>query len=207
MTKLTVREFGSDKTSQVAVPKYLLITVAPALLAQAVHTLQKRTRIRRAHTKDRSEVRGGGRKPWKQKGTGRSRHGSIRSPLWRGGGTTFGPRSRKSRVLPMPLAMRQRALAGIFSEHVKAGTLELLKVPKALPTKTKETAKALALPTSGGRTLLVIADEHASLAQSAGNIARLTVKRVSQVTVADVIAAGRVWVDQDSLATLEKRSA
>lgn len=204
--KLTVREFGSDTTSTVAAPAYLLMNVVPALLAQAVHTLQKRTRIRRAHTKDRSEVRGGGRKPWKQKGTGRSRHGSIRSPLWRGGGTTFGPRSRKSRVLPMPLKMRQRALAGILSEHAKAGTLELLKLPKELPTKTKEIAKALALPTSGGRTLLVIADEHAGLAQSAGNMARLTVKRVSQVTVQDLMTAGHVLVDQDSLAVLERRS-
>lgn len=206
-TKLTLREFGSDATSTVAAPAYLLMSVAPALLAQAVHTLQKRTRIRRAHTKDRSEVRGGGRKPWKQKGTGRSRHGSIRSPLWRGGGTTFGPRSRKSRVLPMPLPMRQRALAGILGEHVKAGTLELLKLPKELPTKTKEIAKALALPTTGGWTLLVIADEHGSLAKSAGNIARLKVKRASQVTIQEIMTAGRVLVDHASLVTLEKRSA
>lgn len=206
MTKLTVREFGSNKTSQVAVPNYLAISVAPALLAQAVHTAQKRTRIRRAHTKDRGEVRGGGRKPWKQKGTGRSRHGSIRSPLWRGGGTTFGPRSRKSRVLPMPLNMRQQALAGALSRHVKMGTLELLQLPERLPTKTKDVVAALLLPTAGGGTLLLVADQHAGLMRSARNIERLKVVRAAQATVQDLVTAGHVLVDQDSLAILERRS-
>lgn len=186
-------------------PKYLTVAVAPALLTQAVQTLNKRARIRRAHTKDRGEVRGGGRKPWRQKGTGRARHGSIRSPLWRGGGTTFGPRSRKSRVLRLPTVMRRRALAGALAEHAKAGTLELLKLPPELPAKTKDVAKTLALPVSGGVTLVLVADEHAGLMRSAGNIPRLTVKRVSQVTVADVVTAGRVWVDQEGLSVLEKR--
>lgn len=206
MTQLTVREFGSEKTSTMAVPKYLSVVAAPALLAQAVHTLNKRMRIRRAHTKDRSEVRGGGRKPWKQKGTGRSRHGSIRSPLWRGGGTTFGPRSRKSRVLRMPTTMRQRALAGALSWHVSAGTLEVVKFPSELPTKTKEVVKALPWPERGGVTLLVVAPEHAGLTKSAGNIAHARIKRASDVTIADLAAAGRVWVDEAGLAILEKRT-
>src|SRR5687767_13595733 len=96
--ELIRRIFGEKKVTKVAAPAFLAVAASPLLLAQALHTSRKRTRIRRAHTKERAEVRGGGRKPWKQKGTGRSRHGSSRSPIWVGGGTTFGPRSRHERI-------------------------------------------------------------------------------------------------------------
>ncbi|MEK7556953.1 MAG: 50S ribosomal protein L4, partial [Patescibacteria group bacterium] len=121
-------------------PEYLTKEVSPALLAQAVYTLHKRARVRTAHTKVRKEVRGGGRKPWKQKGTGRARHASIRSPIWVGGGVVFGPRVRKERVLELPSRMAKAALCGALAWHASAKTLGFVKVSGEI-AKTKEVAK------------------------------------------------------------------
>lgn len=93
-----------------------------------------------AHTKDRSEVRGGGVKPWRQKGTGRARHGSIRSPLWSGGGVTFGPTKNRNFSLKINKKMKQRALFMVLSSKVRDQQLAVLNNLNLDQTKTK-TAK------------------------------------------------------------------
>lgn len=202
--KITQRTFGEKKTSSVAAPDFVTKMVSPIMLAQAVHTLNKRQRIRRAHTKDRSEVRGGGRKPWKQKGTGRSRHGSIRSPIWVGGGVAFGPRSRKTRVLPMPAAMRRQAFAGSLAQHAHAGTLALVKFGATLPQKTGEFIKQLPKETRG---LLILVDQaHAGIIRASRNAQNVSVMYAQRATIVDVIGACEVWIDEAALALLERRS-
>jgi large subunit ribosomal protein L4 len=94
-----------------------------------------------AHTKDRSEVRGGGKKPWKQKGTGRSRHGSSRSPLWVGGGVTFGPRNDKNYKRTMPKNIKRKALLEILNEKEKTNNIVIVNKIEAL--KTKEASEFL----------------------------------------------------------------
>jgi len=94
-----------------------------------------------AHTKDRSEVRGGGKKPWKQKGTGRARHGSSRSPIWVGGGVTFGPRNDKNYKRTMPKNIKRKALLEILDEKEK--TNNIIIVDKIEATKTKEASEFL----------------------------------------------------------------
>lgn len=187
------------KKVKVAIPAYLKSEVSPALLAQAVHTLQKRARIRTAHTKDRSEVRGGGKKPWKQKGTGRARHASIRSPLWVGGGRSGGPRTRKERVVELPARMGRKALSGALAWHVAGKTLEFVKIIGEV-TKTKDVAAFFGKP-----GLLVFSQKNHALARAGRNVPRLSLVPVSQVTVQDVLEANRVWVDEEALAVLEKR--
>lgn len=203
--KITSRTFGEKKTSSVVAPAFATKTVSPILLAQAVHTLNKRQRIRRAHTKDRSEVRGGGRKPWKQKGTGRSRHGSIRSPIWVGGGVAFGPRSRKTRVLPMPAAMRRQAFAGALAQHAQAGTLTLLKFGSTLPQKTAQFVKQLPANTRG---LVILVDQvHHAIIRAGRNAQGVVILPAQLATVVDVIGAREVWIDEAALPVLEQRTS
>lgn len=91
-----------------------------------------------AHTKDRGEVRGGGRKPWRQKGTGRARHGSIRSPLWVGGGITFGPTKERNFKQKINDKMRRKAIFMCLSDRVQDGKLVLLDKMSVMEGKTKE---------------------------------------------------------------------
>jgi large subunit ribosomal protein L4 len=91
-----------------------------------------------AHTKDKSEVRGGGRKPWKQKGTGRARHGSIRSPIWKGGGVTFGPTKDRNFKKKINKKMRRKALFMVLSSKVKDKEMIILDKLKIEKPKTKE---------------------------------------------------------------------
>ena len=92
-----------------------------ALIQQVVTAMQANARAPLAHAKDRGEARGGGKKPWKQKGTGRARHGSRRSPIWRGGGTTHGPRPERDYGQKINKKMRARALASVISTKMKEG--------------------------------------------------------------------------------------
>lgn len=110
------------------------------LVHQVVVGMEGNARMQTAHTKNRGEVRGGGRKPWKQKGTGRARHGSSRSPIWRGGGVTFGPRSEKKYERTIPKRMRAEALASVLSKKLQDG--EILFV-ESLNLKAPKTADAV----------------------------------------------------------------
>jgi large subunit ribosomal protein L4 len=96
-----------------------------------------------AHTKTRGEVRGGGRKPWRQKGTGRARHGSIRSPIWRGGGTVFGPRKEKIRKIKINKKMKLKAILMVLAGKIKSGYLKILDSLKPKEYKTKYMEKIL----------------------------------------------------------------
>ncbi|MEX1997226.1 MAG: 50S ribosomal protein L4 [Candidatus Andersenbacteria bacterium] len=197
------RVFGSEATTMIPMPTFVTKSASPYLIAQAIHTGRQRMRVRRAHTKDRSEVRGGGRKPWRQKGTGRARHASIRSPIWVGGGTTFGPRSRKTRVLPMPQAMRHRALAAALHDHAISGGLHVVQFPATLPTKTKEFVEQLPDGTRG--LLIIIAAKNAGLLRVARNALAARVMLVGRVVTEDILRAQQVWIDEGALPELEQR--
>ena len=119
------------------------VPVKPGLLQQAVTAQQANRRVAIAHTKTRGEVRGGGRKPWKQKGTGRARHGSIRSPIWIGGGITFGPRSNRNFTLKINHKVRRRALLMSLSAKVAEAALMVVDDVKPVGKKSKQAAQLL----------------------------------------------------------------
>ena len=108
------------------------------LVHQVVTAMQANARTPVAHTKDRSDVRGGGRKPWRQKGTGRARHGSSRSPIWKGGGITHGPRSEKSYEQKINKKMKAKALFTVLSEKFRKGRILFVDEMSLKNIKTKD---------------------------------------------------------------------
>ncbi len=160
-------------------------------------------RLGTACTLTRSEVRGGGKKPWKQKGTGRARAGSIRSPLWKGGGVSFGPKPRDY-TLEMPKKVRKLALrSALSSEREK---IVVLSGDIVSSHKTSEFAKLLTnLGLNNEKVLLVIGDNQ-NVRLSARNISRVRIVYPQNLGVYDLVNAGKVLISEESLAVLEGRA-
>ncbi|MBI3251280.1 MAG: 50S ribosomal protein L4 [Candidatus Andersenbacteria bacterium] len=175
---------------------------SPVLIAEAVHVYNKRSRVRRAHTKDRAEVRGGGKKPWAQKHTGRARHASIRSPIWVGGGITFGPRSYKSRQVPLSQKQRKGALSGVLQQHVAARTLEFVRFAAEAPAKTKDFLASVNDPRG---LLMIVGDSQEAAIRAGRNVPGLRVVTVQNLSTVDVLKAKRVWIDEAALPALQLR--
>lgn len=127
-------EIGEEKLN----PAVFGVKIKPELVHQAVVIQQSNSRQVLAHTKDRGEVRGGGKKPWKQKGTGRARAGSNRSPIWKGGGITFGPTKQKNFSKKINKKMKTNALLMCLSDKVKESRLILLDKIELTEIKTKK---------------------------------------------------------------------
>lgn len=160
-----------------------------ALMHQVVTAMQSNARMRIAHTKTRGEVRGGGKKPWAQKGTGRARHGSIRSPIWRGGGVTHGPRNEKDYTRAIPKKMRAKALFMALSRKFKDGEVIFVDTFGITAPKTALAKKSLvALATVSGFEKLSSKKHNAALiALSSGDgITKKSFGNIGSVQTVDV---------------------
>ena len=159
-----------------------------------------------ASTKTRGDVRGGGKKPWKQKGTGRARHGSIRSPIWKGGGVAFGPHPRDYSVA-LPEGMKHKALISALSLKVKEKGLLFLEDTKLDAPKTKEFAKILkALPLETKRTLCVVKEADSVLRRATSNLSGiLRVQLARDLNAYEVLRWPKLVIEQDALPTIETR--
>lgn len=172
---------------------------------QVYVALNANKRLPWADTKDRSEVRGGGKKPWKQKGTGRARHGSIRSPIWKGGGVTFGPLSNRDYTQKINKKMAKLAVKMCLSDKVMDGKMIVLD---NLTTngKTKQFAEIMSkLPNSGRTALVVSAAKDEALMKAAKNLREIQVKRASDVNVLDLINNQYIVTTEDGIKSFEGR--
>jgi large subunit ribosomal protein L4 len=163
-----------------------------ALMHQAVVTQLAGARAGTASTKTRSEVRGGGRKPWRQKGTGRARHGSIRSPIWVGGGTVFGPKPRDY-TKRLPKKMRQAALRSALASKAGSGAIWVLE--GFTETKTKAAAACLKGAGIAGRVLLVLDpndDSSVAVDRAFRNLNGLASTLQASLSTYDVLVADHV---------------
>ncbi|BAB03854.1 50S ribosomal protein L4 [Halalkalibacterium halodurans] len=154
-------------------------------------------------TKTRSEVRGGGRKPWRQKGTGRARQGSIRSPQWVGGGTVFGPTPR-SYSYKLPKKVRRLAIKSALSSKVKAEEIVVLESLALEAPKTKEMASILSGLSVDRKALVVTADYNDNVALSARNIPGVTFVTAEGVNVLDVIKHDKLIITKDAVEKVEE---
>src|SRR3989440_3804330 len=159
-----------------------------ALVHEAVRAEHNARRQGSAATRTRAEVRGGGAKPWRQKGTGRARAGSIRSPIWAGGGIAFGPRPRHYTVKVNRKA-RRAALRAALSVHAARGSVAVLDATAFDAPSTKAAAEALAKWGQPLPTLVVLGEAEVDAAKSFRNLERVSVLRADGTGVADVIGA------------------
>ncbi len=193
--KVSVYNQKGEVVGTSLLPKEIFeVKLSPDLLHQVVVSQMANRRQKSAHAKDRSEVRGGGRKPWRQKGTGRARHGSIRSPLWRGGGVTFGPRKERVFKKEIPKKMRRKALFMVLSEKAKNNfliVLDDLKMP-TVPTqekiKTKEVSELLKrLPCGAGSRLVALPEYDKKIVLAARNIPKTTTIEARNLNALDLL--------------------
>ncbi|MBQ0137857.1 MAG: 50S ribosomal protein L4 [Kurthia sp.] len=153
--------------------------------------------------KNRSEVAGGGRKPWKQKGTGRARQGSIRSPQWRGGGIVFGPTPR-SYAYKLPKKVRRLALKSVLSAKVADSELVVLDALALAAPKTKEFVKVLSDLNIDSKVLFVTADLESNVALAAGNLQGVKVLKADGINVLDLVGHNKVVITKSAIEKIEE---
>jgi large subunit ribosomal protein L4 len=158
-----------------------------------------------ASTKTRGQVRGGGAKPWRQKGTGRARAGSSRSPIWTGGGITFGPKPRHY-TFKVNRKERRAALRSALSAHAERGTIAVLDPSPFAEPSTKQAHDLVAEWAGGGSVLVVLTEEQADVALSFRNLARTAVLPASNCGVADLVGSASLLVTEDALDELTRRA-
>lgn len=174
-----------------------------AVLFEAIIAQRASLRQGNHKVKGRSEVSGGGRKPWRQKGTGRARQGSIRSPQWRGGGIVFGPVPR-SYSYKLPKKVRRLALLSALSSKVREESLVVVDALSFDAPKTKDFAKVLKDLSIAKKALFVTADLDENVALSARNIAGITVVSASGINVLDLVGHDQLVMTKAAVEKVEE---
>ena len=194
---------GTDK---VTLDAEVFETAFNGPLVHEVVVAELAARRRGTHaTKTRGMVSGGGQKPWRQKGTGRARAGSSRSPIWTGGGTTFGPQPRKY-TFKVNRKERRAALRSALSVHAERGTIAILDPSPFDEPSTKAAHELIADWAGGGSVLVVLSQEQANVALSFRNLARVGVLPAEGVGVADLVGTASLLVTEEALSELTQRA-
>jgi large subunit ribosomal protein L4 len=178
--------------------------ISEAAMHQAVLAYLANQRLGTAKTKTRTEVRGGGRKPWRQKGTGRARHGSIRSPIWRGGGITFGPTGQQNFKQALPRKIKRLALKSALTVKVNAGSLIVLDQLTMDAPKTKEMVAVLGNLNTGRKVLIVTGTTQENVVKSARNIPGVKTTNANQLNVYDILNTDNLVITRDAVAQVEE---
>lgn len=187
------------------------------LVYQVATSQQSNRRQTIAHTKDRSEVRGGGRKPWRQKGTGRARHGSNRSPIWTGGGVTFGPTNERNFSKGINKASARKALSTVLSARVAQNRLVVVdslemksgKTKDAVPVLSaiaKELPEYLSRRDKHSRMLIVLpgTEDDMPIRRATGNLPYADTMRAADLNALDVLSYPYLVMTKDAVAVVER---
>lgn len=199
MIKVKVYNLEGKETEELKLDSEIFGTeINSKLVHQVVEAQQASARQKLAHTKTKGEVRGGGKKPWRQKGTGRARAGSTRSPLWIGGGVTFGPRKEREFAKKINKKMKKKALFMVLTDKVKENSLvivEKLEMPKI---KTKEIVKVIKkLPVKKeARILISLPQKNENILKSTRNLNKVRTILADSLNVVDVLKADYLITDK-----------
>ena len=209
-----------EKVGAITLPKSIFNTPwRNDLVHQVTTAMQANARQNRANTKDRAEVSGGGKKPWKQKGTGQARHSSSRSPIWRHGGITFGPRSERDYGEKINRKMRVGALISVLSQKAKDGEIILVDrllftVPKTSTAKSVIAALAasadakMLITKKKNAALLALAEHNANAIKSFNNFGNLMTEELRNLNPLDVMTHKYLIIEkpEDAFAALLARA-
>lgn len=200
---VSLMNMAGEKVGEVELAE--MIFEAPVnvpLMHQAVARQLANARLGTHQVKGRSQVAGGGRKPWKQKGTGRARQGSIRAAQWRGGGIIFGP-SPRSYEQAMPRKMRRAALRSALTIKAAEEKLVVLDALKIAAPKTRDMAQALQRLALDSSVLILMAGADENVERSANNLPDVKLLRASYLNIRDLLTYDYVVIPQDALTVIE----
>lgn len=199
--QVPVYDLSGQETDQVELDETVFgIEPNVPVMHQAYVRQMANMRVGTADTKTRGEIRGGGRKPWRQKGTGRARQGSIRAPHWRGGGVVWGPHPRKY-TQDMPRKMRRLAIRSVLSVKQQQDQIVVVSGLADVEPKTKTMIKTLAgLPKGDARSTLILVDQTLDNVQrGAGNLGNVKVLSAQYVNMRDVLKYERLLVTREAV--------
>lgn len=179
------------------------VEINKALLHQVVRMQLANKRQGTQSALTRGEVRGGGAKPWRQKGTGRARHGSIRSPIWVNGGVVFAPKPRDY-SFRMPKKMRRQALKSALTSKVKNDEILVLDDLKLAQPKTKEMVKVLKNLGVDGKALVVLSEKDEFVARASRNIQGIKLAFVNTLNVLDILNYDKFIITQEAVQKVEE---
>jgi large subunit ribosomal protein L4 len=203
--KIQVFNSKGEKKEQYELPSDIFGIIPNNSLIHQVYRYQVlNTLYPVAHTKDRSEVRGGGKKPWKQKGTGRARHGSTRSPIWRKGGITFGPTSLRNFAISVNKKMKRKALFMALSTRVNDGKFILVDDFALSEMKTKNALSILNnLKLNSTKTLLVFDRKDKNIEKSFANISNISLIPFDSLNLMDILKTDTILTDINSVESIK----
>lgn len=174
------------------------------LVHQVVVSQMSNRRQGSAHTKSRGDVSGGGKKPWRQKGTDRARHGSIRSPLWRGGGVTFGPKNIKDYKKIIPKEMKRKALFMALSAKAKDRELFVIDSLKVKDHKTKTVKKIIDSFNFSGSILIVLPSYDKNIVLGSQNLVKVETMPAKNITALEILSFKNIVLTKEAISVIKE---
>lgn len=210
--KYPVYNLKGDKVKDIELSDRVFgVKIKPEVIHQVVVAQLSSARVAIADTKGKGEVRGGGKKPWRQKGTGRARHGSSRSPIWKGGGVVFGPKSARNFYLKVNKKQKQLALFMCLSDKVQDKTLAVIDKLELASGKTKDLSLMLkdikgkiAEIKNGKKTLLIIDSNDKKLIKAAMNLKSINTISADSINCVDLLKYDTVLATEESIKKIDK---
>jgi len=207
MLTIPVYNLEGEETGKIKLPEEIFgLEANKNLISQTVNVLMANKRSPWAHAKDRSEVRGGGVKPWKQKGTGRARHGSIRSPLWRGGGVTFGPRKEKVFERKINKKVKTKVLFMVLSSKLRDKELLIVENLEIKEPKTKLMSGIFSkiLKDRKKDILMATSKKDKNVIRAGKNISYLKTIAADSLNILDLLSFKYLLLDKEGIEKIKK---
>lgn len=206
MFEISIHNQHGEAVGKQELPSHIFgVKMKRAVVQFVIWAHRANQRVPSAHTKTRGEVRGGGKKPWRQKGTGRARQGSIRAPQWRGGGIAFGPRKERNYTVKMNAKIKEKALRMVLTDKAENQKIKLIDSFSMNHAKTKDMQKMFQ---AFGVTsvLLSLGKQYASVVRATKNIPKTGTLAADSLNVYDLLKYEYLLLDQEALKKiLEKR--